>query len=137
MPLPRGERNIEMLTQGWPGEPEDFDLAAFAATFRAGRPELSAPALDRVGRQIEAALDRQERAAGRKLAVRATALRFRRFVPVAAAAAVLLSIGAWVHFRPGSPGADRGGPVKGLPVIHAQPAPPSEGSPAVSKPIVN
>src|SRR5579862_3638354 len=75
MPLPRSEREVELLTQDWPGDPADFELAAFAATFRAGRPELSAPALDRIAQQVENALDRRECWAARKSAVRTTALR--------------------------------------------------------------
>ena len=139
MPLPRSEREIDLLTQGWPGGPEDFELAAFAARFRADRPELSEPALDRIGRQVEAELDRLDRSATRKIAVRTAVQRYRRFALVAAAAVLVLSVGAWVHFRAASPGGDRGMPVQGLPVIHAHPAPSPDGAPApaATKPIVN
>jgi hypothetical protein len=138
MPLPRSEREVELLTEDWPGDPEDFELAAFAATFRAERPELSAPALDRIARQVECDLDRLDRLAARKTALRSAALRFRRFAPLAAAAVVALAFGAWLHFRPAFPGGDgRTGPS--VPVIHAQPAPTLDGavSPSASKTIVN
>jgi len=136
MPLPRAERKIELLTEGWPGGPEDFELAAFAAMLRARRPELSAPALDRIGRQIEGELARLDRSGARKRAVRAVVLRCRRFAPVAAAAVVALAVGAWVHFRAGSP-ASPGTPGQSVRVIHSQRAPSADGAPTPSKPIVN
>jgi len=139
MPLPRSEREIELLTEGWPGEPDDFELAAFAVTFRADRPELSAPALDRIAAKVEGELDRLERSAARRSALRATVLRFRRFAPIAAAAVVALAVGAWIHFGAGSRGGNQTAPVRNVPVIHSQPAPTPDGaaSPASSKPIVN
>jgi hypothetical protein len=138
MPLPRSKREVELLTEGWPGDPGDFELAAFAATFRAGRPELSAQALDRIGQQVERELGRRDRLAVRKIALRATVLRFGRFAPIAAAAVVALAVGAWLHFRPGSPGGN-GVPIQSVPVIQAQPAPSPDGAtpPSASKPIVN
>ena len=138
MPLPRSEREIELLTEGWPGDPEDFELTAFAATFRADRPELSAPALDRIGQQIDGELARLDRTRARKLAARALVPRCRRFAPFAAAAMVALAVGAWVHFRSGSP-VSPAAPAQSVPVIHSQPAPSADGAPPTipAKPIVN
>jgi hypothetical protein len=139
MPLPPAPREIERLTEGWPGEPGDSELSAFAATFRADRPELSAPALDRIGGQLRRELARLER---RDALRRSMALRFRRLAPLAAAAAVLVGVGMWLHLRPGaSPrtGEDPSG-LHSVPVIQAHPSAPGEGAapaPPTSKPVVN
>src|SRR3954468_12431398 len=54
-------RELDRLTERWPDEAANFDLEVFAAGFRSDRPELSAPALDRVHDHVRRELDRQER----------------------------------------------------------------------------
>jgi hypothetical protein len=137
MPLPRTERQIELLTQGWPGGPEDFELAAFAAAFRCDRPELSAPALDRIGLLVEKELSRLERSGARGRAARAIAPRLGRYVPIAAAAAVALAVGIWCYSKAGP--SNPGSSTRSLPVIHSQPAarPDEPAAPGAFKPVTN
>ena len=143
MPLPPAPREMERLTEGWPGEPGNSELSAFAASFRADRPELSAPALDRIGRRLRRELERRERRHARK---RTIVLRLRRFAPLATAAAVAIGVGVWLHWRPGAapPPGDLSrtkegvSSFHGVPVIQAHPA--GDGAASAkptSKPVVN
>ena len=79
------------LTEGWPEEPTNEELARFAERLRAARPALSHEALGRV-----------EAAMRREMAARPKARR-RRWATLAAslAAAVLLALGVHLHLRPG------------------------------------
>ena len=138
MPLPPAPREIDRLTEGWPVERDNSELSAFAAAFRSDRPELSAPALDRINRQLLGELARSERFAARK---RTAVARIRRFAPLAAAAAVLLAVGAWLHLHPAalppndlSRTKENPSSLHGVPVL--QPRPDGPGEPA-SKPTVN
>jgi hypothetical protein len=104
-------RTISTLTEGWPEAPENYDLQAFAATVRDERPELSAPALDRIADQLSAELDRRthvpDRPPTRWQLFRAHAFAGTRMIaPYAAAASLLISGGVWVHHRVTTPAAE-------------------------------
>jgi hypothetical protein len=128
-------RELDRLTEGWPDDEANFELQRFAGTFRAERPELSAPALDRIKQALRHELDqadtratwptpRQPRlarfsrvgVAGAKRI--ATSPRTLHIVPLAAAASVLLGIGVWLGYRPGQDTQPHG-------VSTSQPKPPA------------
>lgn len=119
-------RTIANLTEAWPeDDAENFELQAFAAAVRDGRPELSAPALDRIEATLAAELNRQtalpERKPSRWQQVRTTGWSIARLaVPYAAAASVMIVGGVWAiqQWSPSSGGvsAPAGVPVDSVPV---------------------
>ncbi len=97
-------RTIHHLTEGWPDEPENYDLQAFVAAARDERAELSAPALDRVESLLAPALDRRtvrpEQPPSRwRIVGRSAGVLARMAAPYAAAACVLVACGVWVQNR--------------------------------------
>ena len=115
-------RELDRLTEGWPEDEAGFDLALFAGSFRSDRPELSGPALDRVGDRVGEELERRStprpspamrivspvrRTCSRTLTFARKAHvgpRLVRLIPLAAAASVLLGVGVWLGYRPAKTG---------------------------------
>ena len=77
------------LTDGWPDEPGNDELADFAARLRDSRPALSREALARVGAAMR-----------REMAPRPSRKRRWAFVAGGVAAVAVLAIGLWAHLRP-------------------------------------
>ena len=71
---------LEHLTEGWPPDPDNADLAHFAEQLRAARPEMSEDSLQRIGQAV------------RKEIVSRHARRKRWAVGLAAAAAAAVLI---------------------------------------------
>lgn len=86
------------LTEGWPSEPDNPELAQFAEKLRAAQPELPPDSLDRVEQRMK-----DERTAlARRMQKR------RIFMGAGLAAAVVLSVGIYAFLprqRPDAPGA--------------------------------
>src|SRR4051794_29432807 len=116
-------RQLDRLTEEWPEDEANLDLAMFAGTFRADRPEMSPPAMER----IEAALTRElDRSAAPRVSPMSIARRLSspvirvvhlareahpyliRVIPLPTAAAVVLGIGLWMSHRPGGAEAPSG-----------------------------
>ena len=79
------------LTEGWPDDPANADLAAFAREFRHARPSLSKPAMDRISRAFRSELHAPT-------PVRTPFFTYRRWA-AAAAAGVVLAAGAWAAWE--------------------------------------
>jgi hypothetical protein len=145
-------REHDRLIEDWPDDAANFDLEVFAAGFRSDRPELSAPALDRVHDRFCEELDRQERRSASRpsLASRLGAPitrtirlargadlgpRLLRAVPLAAAASMLLGAGLWLGhgYRSGGakqtdPAAEGPRPIQPPTVVKERPTRPPPGS---------
>jgi hypothetical protein len=90
------------LTEGWPDDPQNAELARFARELAAARQELAPDAMARVEQRLQREL---------------TARRPRRAlfaIAAVAAAAVLLGVGAYLYLMPPAT------PVEPIPVV-AQP----------------
>lgn len=101
-PIPQRDDDV---TEGWPGAPEAGDLADLGRQIRAARQPLPPDAMARIRQAME-----QELSASAKPA------RTVRLWLAAAAAAVLLAVGAWALYQtlPPTPGPE---------VAHPLPAP--------------
>lgn len=152
-------RELNRLAEDWPDDEANFDLEVFAGGFRSDRPELSAPALDRVHDHIREELDRQERLSTPRPSLAArlggpvvrtirlvrgadVGPRLMRAVPLAAAASVLVGAGLWLGlgYRPGGtkpadPAAEGPQPVQPPTVVKERPAQPPGTDPRPALPI--
>ena len=102
--MPNDTRDLERdVTDGWPDEPGNEELARFAARVRSARPALSEEAMARV-----------ERAMLREMSPATGARRRRRTMcfgaALAAAAAALLGVGIYLYVRPNGPPRPQGPP---------------------------
>src|SRR5262249_25671568 len=86
------------LTEGWPADPQNAELARFAEGLRAALPELPPAALARVGQKVRTELARQP-------------ARRRWLRPAAAAVLLTLGVGGYVWLWP-SPGEREESPVE-------------------------
>lgn len=80
------------LTEGWPDEPGNAELAKFAARIRSSRPALSRQAMARIGRAMRRAMDAKSRRSSRRWPT------YPAYV-LSAAAAALLAVGVYLYFR--------------------------------------
>jgi len=85
------------LTDGWPDEPGNEELARFAAMLRSSRPAMAPEAMARVERAMKRGLSARRARGGRRWSV------YPAYVLSAAAAAVL-AVGVYLQFRVASPG---------------------------------
>ena len=93
------------LSEGWPADPENEELARFAEQLSASRPTLPTEALARVERGIQ-----------RELAASARGSRRAPLAGLAAAAVLLVGIGVYLLLKPAAP------PNRPVPVVEQQPA---------------
>jgi hypothetical protein len=85
------------LTEGWPADPQNEELARFAEEFQAGLPTLPAESLAKVERRLQEEVGRRARR--------------RRLAGLAMAAGILLAVGGYVWLRP-APLERAGAPVE-------------------------
>jgi hypothetical protein len=87
------------LTEGWPADPRNEELARFAGKLQAALPVLPPDALERVGQKVHAELARQARR------------RVRLGLAAAASVLLALGVGGYVWLRP-PPGERTPAPVE-------------------------
>ena len=103
------------LTEGWPDEPGNEELARFAARLRSSQPALPPEATARIERAMGRAMSaEQARGARRRSAYPASVL--------SAAAAGLLGVGVYLYFRAAPSGSE----------MARAPAPGQRGAPAAA-----
>ncbi|MCI0459400.1 MAG: hypothetical protein L0Z62_20815 [Gemmataceae bacterium] len=113
------EPTPQNLTEGWPDDPQNEELARFATELQAALPALPPESLARVEQSIQAELKRRH-------------ARWRRWTRLAAAAAVLLALGVggflWMRSTPEqraeAPVEDRYRVELAAPVVPLPPQPP-------------
>lgn len=82
------------LTEGWPDEPGNEELAELARRLRSSRPALSNQAMARIAQAMRREMTAHSPGGGRRRLLRPAA---------AAAAAAVLAVGTHLHFRANGP----------------------------------